>query len=991
MRVPVRRLPETRVSEQQQGYARPVAPVNVSPITDLIESARNQILDGQDARQRIDLNRRLITEVNELSTDFATRQRNPEVSPIDFANSTNTTYAERHAALLSELRQENYSEDLLNDFESRLGTVRQGFFERGLVHQVAQLRARAGEEIEDLGVNASQYAAVDPIHNYATARDMVRDSVRTHPDLTEDERAALEDQQLAVVRDAGARALAIQNPQLIIDTFDPEGRTAPYPTTTASGGTAAPSVSTVGSAREDFKSRVRANESGGDDSIRNRTGSSATGRYQFIDSTWLSMHRQVFGGNMTDAQRLAQRTDGAIQEQIMDASIVQYEQALVAGGQEVTAGNLYLSHFFGPQTAVRILQNPNALLSSILGRNAGITFRQNPNLRRTMTGADVIALTTRAMGGAPEAPAFRPAPTQVASAPRFIDQPETQSAPTSVPPAGLRVPGNIDLTARPVVNNPDGSVSTIRSISISTDEGEVLIPTIVNGQPVSEEEAIAHYRETGEHLGIFENEQIATAYAQQLHNQEARRTDNIAAIRTGNPLLDDLNGSERLQLLSRAREQQTRVLATQRAQMDVRIGNITSEALNNGGEIAAPIPTEQEVLQTYGPIEGPQRWAQITQSQATGRAIVTFRTQSADTIQQSLDRLEPQPGDPAYQSKLQIYQAAERAAQALLTERQQDPAAYALRYFPQVRQAAQQGTAQYYAALDRVYQTLGIDPRTAPVMTADATRELTQSYRSMNATQRRQFMQQNMSEMGEARFRRFVRNMEGTTAESDARIYALLRDYPGAAVTGNLYNQILEGREIIAQDPARRPRSEEVLKVFRETGLNSVRDLDAETSRSIQEAAEGLYAQRGGDPVHIDRTLYREALTAVLGGSLPADMRRGRVPDYTILPPRVTEQQFRTWMEGLTIQGLTAYGTERQAPRWGDLRTPVPIQSIIDEGVFVMVSPGYYSIRMASDGRPLMTSNGNRYIMRVGSPGIMSIRPGQTPAAPRRSMSGGVM
>ncbi|CUJ67374.1 hypothetical protein [Achromobacter sp. 2789STDY5608628] len=96
----------------------------------------------------------------------------------------------------------------------------------------------------------------------------------------------------------------------------------------------------------------------------------------------------------------------------------------------------------------------------------------------------------------------------------------------SAPPApkGLVEAGNIDLNARPVVRNQDGSISTVRSMSFEEDGKEVLIPTVADdGSAIlSDDDAIAQYHRTGKFLGKFKTPRDADAYAQQLHEQQAK-------------------------------------------------------------------------------------------------------------------------------------------------------------------------------------------------------------------------------------------------------------------------------------------------------------------------------------------------------------------------------------------------------------------------------------------------------------------------------------
>lgn len=79
--------------------------------------------------------------------------------------------------------------------------------------------------------------------------------------------------------------------------------------------------------------------------------------------------------------------------------------------------------------------------------------------------------------------------------------------------------GNINLEDRPKVWNKDGGYSTVKTITAEFDGKTVLLPTIINGKEVTPKEAKEHYVKTGEHLGIFKNQNDADKYDEQLHKR----------------------------------------------------------------------------------------------------------------------------------------------------------------------------------------------------------------------------------------------------------------------------------------------------------------------------------------------------------------------------------------------------------------------------------------------------------------------------------------
>jgi len=89
--------------------------------------------------------------------------------------------------------------------------------------------------------------------------------------------------------------------------------------------------------------------------------------------------------------------------------------------------------------------------------------------------------------------------------------------------AGMIESGNIDIDNRPVVHNEDGSISTVKSMSVDFDGKTYLIPTIADdGRELSFDDAVQMFKDTRKHLGVFENDKAATEYAKALSARQAK-------------------------------------------------------------------------------------------------------------------------------------------------------------------------------------------------------------------------------------------------------------------------------------------------------------------------------------------------------------------------------------------------------------------------------------------------------------------------------------
>lgn len=114
---------------------------------------------------------------------------------------------------------------------------------------------------------------------------------------------------------------------------------------------------------------------------------------------------------------------------------------------------------------------------------------------------------------------------------------------------GLIEAGNINLANRPIVENPDGSFSTVESKSFNIDGQEVLLPTISDdGKRLTDEQVINLYKMSGRHLGKFSSSEAATRYAEQLHKEQEKQ---YADKRKRNPSQQAQNAQDTLNILAK--------------------------------------------------------------------------------------------------------------------------------------------------------------------------------------------------------------------------------------------------------------------------------------------------------------------------------------------------------------------------------------------------------------------------------------------------------
>lgn len=150
-------------------------------------------------------------------------------------------------------------------------------------------------------------------------------------------------------------------------------------------------------------------ESGGNNHAVNKdTG--ATGKGQFLPSTWLNFGKSEVGrqlrGNMSEAEWLEKRKDPAIMDAAMDWYRDTARAHLQANGIPWNDTTAYLAHFAGAAGAVAIYKaDPNGLARDTVRKlkNGGLMIEKNKTVfTEKRTNADMMAWAAESIGVKPD-------------------------------------------------------------------------------------------------------------------------------------------------------------------------------------------------------------------------------------------------------------------------------------------------------------------------------------------------------------------------------------------------------------------------------------------------------------------------------------------------------------------------------------------------------------------------------------------------------------
>jgi len=358
-------------------------------ISRVVDKARTE-RDAEQARlDKFELDKTFLEEAVTTQAGFNAATEAHQDDPSTFAATYAQGLAEKHSALVEEMRGHGYKEEDLNAFDINLTRLRGEQFGNALNFQNKAEQAKARTELDATADTLGLYVKQNPLAVEA-AHNQWNSFVDNQVRLTDLDREELRASGWEKIRTVGAQVLAMDDPELIISELDPDGKFARSEfAAPAAQGTAPSGPFSMSS----YLQRLSPVEG-----TAKNPSSSAKGHFQFLDSTWKQYYARLYGNkDLTPAQILAKRGERGTAEAIATAFTNDNIAKLQGAGLPVDNATVYLTHFLGGDTAVKLLKaGSDAPIAEVVGKAArdanGAVFK---NVR---TAGDLLTWAQGKMG-----------------------------------------------------------------------------------------------------------------------------------------------------------------------------------------------------------------------------------------------------------------------------------------------------------------------------------------------------------------------------------------------------------------------------------------------------------------------------------------------------------------------------------------------------------------------------------------------------------------
>lgn len=446
---------------------------------------------------------------------------------------------------------------------------------------------------------------------------------------------------------------------------------------------------------------------------------------------------------------------------------------------------------------------------------------------------------------------------------------------------------------------------------------------------------------------------------------------------TGNPVLDNLTGEQRLAVLNSAQANVNRNQATDRAQLDIDAGNSTKSAYD-GTQYSGHDVTLDRFTSAYGPVVGPQKFAEYSDGVQVGTFVQQNAALGPGQVQQNLEALKPKAGSATYEVDSKSYDNAVKAVKTMREQQTTDSASYVMAHFPSVKDAYTALTgdssadqqAAYYKSLNHAYDVLGLNQSDRKVWDKAGVDAVKERFDALDPKEKVAYLGALQTVTGDL-FNNALDQLgkEGHNEEA----YTAWRVNVDPSSQGVLADA-WRGIKRIKEDSSNALNSSTVDEAFRNYfGPSTIVQIPSEIQNAIKKLAEGYYVQKGG--VKWDAGFlggastppeFNEALRIMVGG-IPGDLTTGiynggsldKIPMKTIMPPTITSDEWKKFEQNADPDFLATVGNGAPRDSQGRIVTGA---DIANQGSFIKTTTDGYNIYMNSDGKPLYDEDGKPWL-----------------------------